>query len=335
VRQITWIISVAIIAIISFVSASSAFAQSSRSQPSGATKKRARAAYALGQDLYKEGKYEEAEAAFNKAFDAVANPVVLLSIAETQKKLDRAPEAVATFQKYLELRPDASNREEVEQKISELKNLPAKVFVDSDPPGAEIIVDGTGTGKVTPAQLEVSAGEHTLGLSMVGKSPIRQFLTVQYGTRHELKLSLQAESPGALLPVTDSAPATEPQTPEDEKGDSHLNVAALVVTGVGVLAIGTGAILGVMALGDKSEFDKNPTKKTADRGERLALFADVAFGVGAAAVITGVVLWITQDTGKGEGPAETDESAISQAPRVQLVPALSSTYAGIETRLQF
>jgi len=260
VRYDLRIVSITAVTILSLTTASVAIAQSSRSQPTSATKKQARAAYTRAQELYQAGKYEEAESYFNKAFEAVPNPVVLLSIAETQKKLDRAPEAVATLETYLELRPDAPNREEIEQKIKDLRALPAKIDVASDPPGAEILVDGAGVGKVTPALLEVSAGDHTISLSLPGKSPARQVVSVQFGTRHELQLALQSE-PTEPIPTKSEDFMTPPESTPEAVTDNGTNLTPWIVTGVGVVAIGTGAVLGVMALGDKSDFDKNPTKK--------------------------------------------------------------------------
>ncbi|MEM9191378.1 MAG: hypothetical protein AAGF12_19560, partial [Myxococcota bacterium] len=42
---------------------------------------RARDSYARGQELFRAGEYDEAEAAFNDAYDAIPNPIVLLGIA--------------------------------------------------------------------------------------------------------------------------------------------------------------------------------------------------------------------------------------------------------------
>lgn len=332
-RKKTWIVTGVLAAVFSFFVVSSVLAQASRGQPTSEAKKIARTAYAQGQELYKAGKYEEAEEAFHKAFDAVPNPTVLLSIAETQKKLNRAPDAVTTLETYLELRTDAPNRDEIEKKIAELRNSPGKLSIASDPPGAEILIDGLGTGKTTPAEIEVPAGEHTVGLSHPGKSPVRQSIAVQFGTRQEIQLALRDEPAIASVSPKTADFIGDIEHSDEPKFGKSFNYAAWIVTGVGVLAVGTGTVLGVMALGDKNEFDKNPTKKTADRGERLALFADVAFGVGAAAIVTGVVLWLTQDSGNGEQKAAS-ASIFSQKASLSVTPVISPSYSGIATRLQ-
>jgi hypothetical protein len=50
-----------------------------------------------------------------------------------------------------------------------------------------------------------------------------------------------------------------------------------------------------MALGDKSDFDKNPTTQTADNGDTHALIADMAFGVALTFGVTSAVLFLTKD----------------------------------------
>jgi glycerol uptake facilitator-like aquaporin len=56
-----------------------------------------------------------------------------------------------------------------------------------------------------------------------------------------------------------------------------------------------GTVFGVIALGDKSDFDKNPTTKTADDGDTHSLIADMAFGVAITFGVTSAVLFLTKD----------------------------------------
>lgn len=82
-----------------------------------------------------------------------------------------------------------------------------------------------------------------------------------------------------------------------------------IVTGVGAVALGVGAGFGVGAAADQEAFDEsellNEKQDLRDSGQQKALFADVLMGVGAAALITGVVLLVT---------AEADAPAVGFAP---------------------
>jgi hypothetical protein len=237
------------------------------------------------------------------------------------------------LERYLELRPDAPDREEVEKRISNMRAAPATVVVSSDPPGASVIIDGAGTGKVTPAEIEVEAGEHTVGISLEGYSRVTEKLTVDPGARRELSLTLLAgsEDDSTSSSGADSYDGLGPEQ-ESRKG---ANLAPWIVTGAGVLVLGTGAVLGGLVLGVKSDFDKKPTKAKADKGERLALLADVAFGVGAAAVITGVVLFLTTGGDAVEKEGSPSVEGAEQGARLRVTPLLSASYAGIATQLQF
>ena len=78
-----------------------------------------------------------------------------------------------------------------------------------------------------------------------------------------------------------------------------------------------------MALKNKSDFDKAPTEAKADKGERLALFADVGFGIAVAGAVTALVLYLTA----------SDEPAETQA--FHVAPSVARTEAGLVGNLRF
>jgi len=53
--------------------------------------------------------------------------------------------------------------------------------VSSDPPGAEIFVDGTSSGRFTPARIEVSAGTHTVTLKLNGYRAVKRTVSASEG----------------------------------------------------------------------------------------------------------------------------------------------------------
>jgi eukaryotic-like serine/threonine-protein kinase len=53
--------------------------------------------------------------------------------------------------------------------------------VGSDPPGAEIFVDGNSTGRTTPARVEIPAGTHTLVLKLNGFQPAKRIVSATEG----------------------------------------------------------------------------------------------------------------------------------------------------------
>lgn len=308
-------------------------AQGKAGKPSAEARARAREAYGEGQKLFEAEKYEQAKASFEEAFEAIPNPVVLVSIAECQKRLGEAAEAVATFERYLEMKPDAKDRASVEEKIEEIKNLPATLEIFTDPPGAAVRIDGEDTGKSTPAEIELAPGEHSVELTVSSGESVTRTVNAEFGKRHELRVELGAEEaivdPFAEGPAAVQEPEQEPETRTDE-GPS---IVPWVVIGVGGAALVAGTVMGVMALAKESDFNDKPTEDSADAGERLALFTDVAFGVGAVAVITGLVLLLTEEEPRGED--EMAGGGSGEASRVLLAPAVLNQGAGVSARVRF
>jgi hypothetical protein len=67
-------------------------------------------------------------------------------------------------------------------KLSERSNNHiAWAQVKSDPPGAEIFVDGKSTGRLTPARVEVPAGIHTVTLKLDGFQPAKRTVSASEG----------------------------------------------------------------------------------------------------------------------------------------------------------
>jgi hypothetical protein len=123
---------------------------------------------------------------------------------------------------------------------------------------------------------------------------------------------------------------------------------------VGAAGLVTGTVLGFMVLAERSDFDASPSEASADRGERLALFADVAFGVGAMALITGAVLYLTDDSSepaeretttarlraRAPGQAQLrlrprEHAAASAAPALMVIPQAGPKGAGVTARVSF
>jgi tetratricopeptide (TPR) repeat protein len=289
-------------------------------EPSDVQRETAREAYTRGQALFVEKKFAEAKAAFEQAYAAVPNPVVLLSIAESDVRLGNLEAALGTFQRYLAERPDAPDRAEVEQKIADLTATPAILVLSSEPAGAVIVLDGRNTGKVTPAEIETPRGEHSVELSIAGHQKVVTPVTARIGARHELHVTLQPEPPAPVAP--------EPLAPPPEVDGSP--TTALWITGVvGAAGLVTGTVLGFMVLAERSDFDAAPTADSADRGERLALFTDVAFGVGAMALLTGAVIYLTA------GDSVEDAASERDAARLQLTPLATPDGAGVMARTRF
>ncbi|MBI2896522.1 MAG: PEGA domain-containing protein [Deltaproteobacteria bacterium] len=287
---------------------------------------RAREAYDRGRTQFAAQQYREALAAFQAAYDAKPHPTVLISIAECQERLEDFRAAVATLERYLADSPEARDRQQVQERIAAHRTRPAKINVTSEPAGAAIGVDGSASGQVTPATIEIAPGAHTISLTLEGYENATQEITVEFAERRDLPLTLQTPVPEEPELPPEPAPVEEART----GGETAPVWVAAGVAGVGLVA---GAVLGFLALSDRSDFDDKPTVETADRGERFALFADIAFGVGIAAAVTTAVLYFTRSESaeSSEGEDETELEAL----RLRLTPLAARNGAGVQAHLRF
>ena len=99
-----------VLAVLFLLVASPAFAQP------GATDERARELYLLGDDLYSQGRYEEALAAFEEAYRLSERPLLLFNIANAQERSGQWQGAIESLEGYL---PHADEAERAAQTTSE------------------------------------------------------------------------------------------------------------------------------------------------------------------------------------------------------------------------
>jgi hypothetical protein len=108
-------------------------------------------------------------------------------------------------------------------------------------------------------------------------------------------------------------------------GKKRSLVPVWVATGVAGAGLVTGIICGSLALKTSKDFDDKPTEASADKGEKLALFADVGFGVAAAAGVTAIILYFTAD----------DEAPQGTGPELSVAPTASRREVGVAGTLRF
>ena len=78
---------------------------------------------ALGHRLYRLGRYEEAVAAFRRAYEVKADARLLFDIAECYREMGAVDQALFYYDRYLAGWPDAFDRAEVEEKVAELEAM--------------------------------------------------------------------------------------------------------------------------------------------------------------------------------------------------------------------
>ena len=86
---------------------------------------RAREHYTRGERLFALGRFREAMAAYEAAYEASSLPELLFNIGQCHRNLGNYQSAVFSFQQYLKHKPEAANRDAVRALIQELETAMA------------------------------------------------------------------------------------------------------------------------------------------------------------------------------------------------------------------
>lgn len=146
---------------------------------------------------------------------------------------------------------------------------PARVIVESDPPGAALTVDGEQAG-LAPTELELAAGTHRITAAADGFTAATRTISAVSGVDERLTIH--------LLPVSTSS-------------TSKVKVAGWVVAGAGLASLGLAAALFAVdgdPVGCQGE-EQFPGGQCPEQVQTSA-GAWIATGVGAAAVGVGAYL---------------------------------------------
>jgi hypothetical protein len=198
-------------------------------------------------------------------------------------------------------------------KVAAVSELTVKV--DGDPVA----------GALLDTEIPSDPGEHTVEASAPGFLKAATRISVSEGERKTITLTLSrdpnAPLPGAVPPSSTSgaanptaheapaaasnAPSSQPQPPP-----SPNRTAAYLSLGVGVGAVGAGSVLGIMTMKERADLksscpgDVCPEERQGDvdSAKRLGNFSTIAFGVGAAGLVLGTVLYFTA------GPSSSDRA---------------------------
>ncbi len=242
-------------------------------------------AYELGVRLFDAERYEGAERAWARSNALSPNPVLLIAIADTRQRRGDEPGTVDLLEQYLTENPDAPDRLSVEARIATLLETPATIIVRSDEEGHAILVDGKPIAERTPAKIELEPGAHTLIVVGNGQQVGEKSIQVGFGEQKELTFNAEPDSEVV-------AEETEP-TNDFQREEKMARRAVWALSGIAAASLLTGTVLGFTAFKKEQDYRNDPTLAVADKGERLALFADVSFGIAAVSAITALTVFLT------------------------------------------
>ncbi len=246
-------------------------------------------------------------AAAQEAQPAPADPKVVCSQAFEQAQRQRnESHYVAANQEVLKCANPACGEalfQECTKLYTELQGaIPSVVFAARDKNGNElsdvrVTIDGQPfTEQLDGKPVQLDPGSHTFGFTAQDYPPIERVAVIRAGERFR-PVSVVFERPEVATPKAPepvTAPAAAPLPAEP--GARKVPIATYVLGGVGVVAV--GGFVGFRLVGssdyDQLERDCAPNCPDSDvnRVKRSYLISNVALGVGAAAFVGAVAVYL-------------------------------------------
>jgi len=232
---------------------------------------------------YRLGHYEEARSLFERAHSLEPSARTLRGLGMVEFELRHYVQALALLEqsRASTTKPLApEQRRAVEELLARTRQFIVRYTLALTPADAraQISVDGSQTERDERGQIALVAGEHRLQVEADGYAPLELKLDSKGGEQRTLRL--------VLTPRAASVLAREPPRPRTLHPYRKLGIA---LTALGGALIAGGGALDVVAW---SKANDAPTRDgpAADRAHALALAGDIGLAIGAASVITGVVL---------------------------------------------
>ncbi len=213
-------------------------------------------------------------------------------------------------------------------------------------------VDGNAVvGAMLDTEIPSDPGEHTVEASAPGFLKASTRISMSEGERKTVTLTLSRDPNAPLAPVaapaatssaaasparTAAPPASVASNSPEYGAHSPDRTAAYVAFGLGAAGVGVGSVLGVMTMKQHKDLQSScpsdmcpkDQQQDLDDAKRLGNFSTIAFGVGAAGVVLGTVLFFAA------GSSSVDHAKVSPQPRK--FAGLSNPRAALgPTQIQF
>lgn len=232
---------------------------------------------------------------YQDAYALYPDPSLLYRMGLSAEKLGDNLAAVDYYEKFVDAVPDDKTAKKVRARIDEMRaELPARYQVESSPAEAEVRIGSIEDPVVctTPCSVDIPAGSATLVFSKDGYATTERAITAVSGERSTLTVTLDEE----IIEVSDIPPAVR-------SSDSiSLATYGWIATGIGVAALGTGAVFTVLSMGaedDVNSYDKrapgaSPSELQGLKDDATSYYdtSVIMYVVGGVLTATGVTLVI-------------------------------------------
>ncbi len=270
----------------------------------------ARSVAVTGREAFNAGDYETALTLFRRAYTLYPAPTVVLYEARTLEKMGLLVEAVLAYSRTTELPMDSGAPARFAQAIAaaeqEGRDLRARIpsltvqveGASQHDPNLKVVINGRAIGAAQFGQAQsLNPGTYSVSGSLSSERTDQDRVVLAVGENRTVVLDLALPSLESPAPGAGSASGSGWSPPR------RIPLLAYLAGGVGVAGVGTGLITGMLANAKYSEAERECENQLCMAGTRgpsavsafrtLRMVSSVSYGVGAAGIAAGVVLWLT------------------------------------------
>jgi hypothetical protein len=231
---------------------------------------KARAAFQDAAKLYSRGKYQEAIAKFDQAYEAKPHPSIVFNLGKCYARLNQSGKALEYFRDYLRAVPNGPDINEVSESIIAMERALREqglqqVYVSTVPSKASVEIDGISYG-ASPVYVVLAAGKHTFASTAFGFERAVQTVDVNIARSSEISIGLSAQSDVPKRePVAALLPQEKPELeiPAIAEVPHKPRVLTWISAGLAVLAGGTGTVAAVMNLDAQAKSKDEASRNAA------------------------------------------------------------------------
>lgn len=265
-----------------------------------------------GQKLYKQGKLDEAYAAFEASHDAVKDPKATLMMARIQRDRGELLKAHHTYENALAEAQEAeasgkshrATADQIKRELGELSNVLGwlTIEVPHAPSGTRVSIDGRDVTAQMGKPIRVEPGPMVVEATVPGGVAKSQNVTVKAGETASVEITFSAwsDSDAALAQEPEATPKHDEDDRKHDKSSGPSRAPMWIAGGVGVAGFATFAVFGILANSKYKDLDEHcpdahclpEWQDIGDQGKAFQTVANIGLVVGAVGVATAATLFV-------------------------------------------
>lgn len=231
-----------------------AAAQPAQAAPPDAGSARAVELFDKGVGLLKKGRFTDAEALFQAAWDLKQSYDVAANLGDCELQIGQMREAAEHLSFALRTFPltgKAPVRARIQELLTEARRHVGALTVRVSEDGAQIMIDGSAVGRSPMAhELYVDPGERVVEASLAGHDKAREAVRIEKGASREVSLKLVPTKPKGQV-----GPSGVPPSGGGAQGDRSSKSLPLIIGGAATSAVALAIGVGLTAAANGKSTD--------------------------------------------------------------------------------